>query len=65
MDNLFEAASRIKNIIDKKVIIQTAQINNVKVYRLMVGSFSTREEAEIAKSNLVSYFPGSFTLELD
>ncbi len=62
--NLLRIADDLKGALKKEVRVQVATINNEKVYRLMVGEFSTRAEADKFKSEVAKIYNDCFVLEL-
>lgn len=62
--NLLRIADDLKTSLKKEVRVQLANINGDKVYRLMVGEFSTRREAESFKSKAAQLYPDCFIVEL-
>jgi rare lipoprotein A len=62
--NLLRIADDLKTSLKKEVRVQVANINGEKVYRLMVGEFSTRREAESFKVKAAQLYPDCFIVEL-
>jgi rare lipoprotein A len=62
--NLLRIADDLKSSLKKEVRVQVATINGEKVYRLMVGQFSTRREAEAFREKTAKLYPDCFVLEL-
>jgi rare lipoprotein A len=62
--NLIKRCSEISDQINKEVLIQVAGTSDAKVYRIIVGPFETREEAESFNQKL-NDFKGSFVIRLD
>lgn len=57
-------ASEVQRQLDTKVRIQAATLNGDRVYRLMVGSFSSRKDAERYRDKIASRFAGCFVVNL-
>lgn len=64
MVNMLRIANDIKNSLKKEVRVQVSTVNNEKIYRLFVGSFTTRKEAESFKEKAVKIYPDCFIVEL-
>jgi len=62
--NVLRIATDIQNTTKKETKIQVTNINGEKIYRLMVGSFSNRKEAETAKEKIVKIYKDCFIVEL-
>ncbi len=62
--NVLRIAADIQNTTKKETKIQVTTINGEKIYRLMVGSFSNRKEAETAKEKIAKVYKDSFIVEL-
>lgn len=62
--NLLRIADDLKTSLNKEVRVQVATINNEKVYRLMLGNFSSKKEADSFKSKAAELYPDCFTVEL-
>jgi rare lipoprotein A len=62
--NLLRIADDLKASLEKEVRVQVATIGGEKVYRLMVGQFSTRREAETFKEKTEKIYPDCFIVEL-
>jgi len=61
--NLMRITDTLKNSYQKEVTIQVVLINNVKVYRIIIGSFSDRKEAERLLKKLQNNYPDCFVVE--
>ena len=64
MVNIFRIANDLKISLKKEILIQVTNVNNEKIYRLFVGSFATRKEAESFKDKAVKIYPDCFIIEL-
>lgn len=64
MVNMLRIANDLKNSLKKEVRVQVTTVNNEKLYRLFVGGFSTRNEAESFKEKAVKIYPDCFIVEL-
>jgi rare lipoprotein A len=62
--NLLRIADDLKNSLKKEVRVQVATVNGEKIYRLMVGEFSSRREAEIFRDKAKEIYPDCFLVEL-
>lgn len=62
--NVLRIAADIQNTTKKETKIQVITINSEKIYRLMVGSFSNRKEAETAKEKISKVYKDCFIVEL-
>jgi rare lipoprotein A len=62
--NLLRIADDLKTSLKKEVRVQVANINGEKIYRLMVGEFKTRRDADIFKKQAAEYYPDCFIVEL-
>jgi rare lipoprotein A len=62
--NLLRIADDLKASLKKEVRVQVATIGGEKVYRLMVGQFSTRREAENFRDRASKIYPDCFVMEL-
>ncbi len=64
MVNIFRIANDLKTSLKKEIRIQVANVNNEKIYRLFVGNFATRKEAESFKEKAIKIYPDCFIIEL-
>lgn len=64
MVNIFRIANDLKTALKKEIRIQVSNVNNEKIYRLFVGNFTTRKEAEGFKENAIKIYPDCFIVEL-
>jgi rare lipoprotein A len=62
--NMLRIANDLKNSLKKEIRVQVATSNNEKIYRLFVGNFSTRKEAETYKAKAAKIYPDCFIVEL-
>lgn len=63
--NLVRLADNLKLSYKKKVTVQVSIINNVKVYRIIVGQEKTRQKAERLKKKLNKRYPDSFIVNFN
>ena len=63
--NLVRLADNLKASYKKKVTVQVSVINDVKMYKIIVGQEKTREKAEQLKRKLRKRYPDSFILKLE
>lgn len=61
--NLMRLSDNLKNSYQKAVTVQVKIINGVKYYSLLLGQFSSRQKAEVFRSELIKKFPGTFIVE--
>jgi rare lipoprotein A len=64
MVNMLRIANDLKSSLKKEVRVQVTTVNNEKIYRLFVGSFSNRKEAEGFKEKVSKIYPDCFIVEL-
>lgn len=62
--NLLRIADDLKSSLKKDVRVQVAEVNGDKIYRLMVGEFNSRREADAFKSKAAELYPDCFIVEL-
>ncbi len=62
--NLIRIAEDLKTSLKKEVIVQVATVGNDKIYRLMVGHFNNRKDAEQFRDKAVKIYSGCFIVEL-
>ncbi|HCY01321.1 MAG TPA: septal ring lytic transglycosylase RlpA family lipoprotein [Bacteroidales bacterium] len=62
--NLLRIADDLKTSIKEEVRVQVATLNGEKIYRLMVGGFPSRREADVLKRRVVQVYPDCFVVEL-
>ncbi len=62
--NLLRIADDLKSSLKKDVRVQVAEVNGDKIYRLMVGEFNSRHEADAFKSKAAELYPDCFIVEL-
>jgi rare lipoprotein A len=62
--NLLRIADDLKTSLKKEVKVQVATINGEKVYRLMLGEFSSRRDAEAYQPKAAQLYPDCFIVEL-
>jgi len=62
MVNLLKLTEGISTKYKKTVRIQVGKVKNNKVYRVFVGEFSAKEDAEELKNQLSDTYPGSFVV---
>ncbi|MBI9067900.1 MAG: septal ring lytic transglycosylase RlpA family protein [Salinivirgaceae bacterium] len=60
--NLMKRCDELKKQINKDLIIQVAESNDSKVYRIVIGTFKSRDEAQEFNSGLKGKFNGSFVI---
>ena len=62
--SVIQHASEVQEQLDERVRIQAAMLNGDRIYRLMVGSFSSRRDAERYRDKIGSRFSGCFVVNL-
>lgn len=62
--SVIQHASEVQEQLGERVRIQAAMLNGDRVYRLMVGSFGSRKEAERYRDKIASRFAGCFVVNL-
>ena len=62
--NLLRIADDLKVSLKKEVRVQVATVGGEKVYRLMVGKFSSRRDAENFRDKASQIYPDCFVVEL-
>lgn len=62
--NLLKVSEEVKRTIRKDVFVQVTIVNNEKLYRMMVGPFKTRKDAEVTKEKVAQLHPACFILEI-
>ncbi|MBN2572680.1 MAG: septal ring lytic transglycosylase RlpA family protein [Ignavibacteriales bacterium] len=63
--NLIRLSESISDKYKQNTIVQVATVNNVKFYRVILGSYNTRQEAEQLKAQLQGTFPDCFIFEFN
>jgi len=61
--NLLRMADELRKLYSKEVRVQVQTVNNEKIYKLMVGNFTQRKDAENLKEKLAKSYPGCFIVE--
>jgi rare lipoprotein A len=64
MDNLLDFLSKIDRTIKQQLITQVSIINDKRVYRLLVGQFVSRADADTYAEKHQNLFPGCFSIEI-
>jgi rare lipoprotein A len=64
MVNMLRIANDLKSSLKKEVRVQVVSVNNEKIYRLYVGNFTSRKEAEAFKEKAAKIYPDCFIVEL-
>jgi len=62
--NLLRIADDLKTSLKEEVRVQVASLNGEKIYRLMVGGFPSRREADALKRKVEQLYPDCFVVEL-
>ncbi|HOC36280.1 MAG TPA: septal ring lytic transglycosylase RlpA family protein [Tenuifilaceae bacterium] len=60
--NVFKIASDFQKLLKQSMMINVVNVNGEKVYRLLVGGFETRKEAEEVKNKIQNDYPGCFVV---
>ncbi len=62
--NMLRIANDLKNSLKKDIRVQVSTLNDEKIYRLFVGIFETRKDAEAFKEKASKIYPDCFIVEL-
>ena len=62
--NVLKIAANIRETTKGKTKIQVATVNGEKIYRLMVGSFNSRSDADVMKTKISKVYKDCFVVEL-
>lgn len=63
LENLIHAASLLKPVYSKEVTIKQKVVNSTKVYSLIIGHFTRREEADSFKKKVQKKYSDSFIVD--
>jgi rare lipoprotein A len=63
--NLMRLADNLKNSYKKKITVQVKNVNGVKYYALIIGTFSSRQKADKFKTSIQKKYPDAFIAEFD
>ncbi|MBN1638732.1 MAG: septal ring lytic transglycosylase RlpA family protein [Ignavibacteriales bacterium] len=63
--NLIKLAESISDKFKQKTYVQVALVNNVKFYRVILGTYNTRQQAEEFKAQIQDTFPDSFIYDFN
>lgn len=63
-DNLIRMISEMKGSFSKKIVVQTSQFSDRKIYKIIVGVYPSRKKAEVALNRLRDTFPDCFIVHL-
>lgn len=63
-DNLIRLANRLKSSYKSKVLIEIKTMNETEIYKVILGQFQTRKEAEDFKSRNLDKYPGAFIVDM-
>lgn len=61
--NILEVSDKVKEEYKDIVVVQLVQVNNVKVYRIILGVYNSKSEAEELKSKIKEEYPDCFVIE--
>lgn len=64
MENLLRIVDELKSSLKENVRVQVATVNGDRVYRLMVGNYASRIEAEKSRDRIAKSYPDCFVVEL-
>jgi rare lipoprotein A len=64
MVNMLRIANDLKSSFKKEIRVQVITLNNEIAYRLFIGGFSTRKDAEGFKEKVAKIYPDCFIVEL-
>ncbi len=62
--NLMQRCYEIKQKTDKKVIVQVGESNGNQVYRIIIGPFNDKDDAQKHKEKIASKFNGCFVVAI-
>ena len=62
MENLARLTERLKTKYQKEVIVEVSQTDDYKLYRVIIGTFDSREDALKYSSNFKKEFPDCFVV---
>jgi rare lipoprotein A len=60
LSNLMRICDSLKNVYNKKIYIQVSNINDTKLYRVILGNFSDIKKAEFFKNSIQNKYPDCF-----
>lgn len=60
--NLMKRCDELKKQVNKDILVQVGETNGSKIYRIIIGAFKTREEAQKFNDSLHGKFNGSFVI---
>ncbi|NEV94278.1 septal ring lytic transglycosylase RlpA family protein [Psychroflexus sp. YR1-1] len=63
-DNLLKLVHKLKASYASEILIQVKSIDKVKVYAIILGQHSTRQEAEDFMTQLQDKYPGAFIVDM-
>ncbi|RLD63365.1 MAG: septal ring lytic transglycosylase RlpA family lipoprotein [Bacteroidetes bacterium] len=63
LSNLMRICDSLKNVYNKKIYVQVSNINDNKLYRVILGNFSDTKKAETFKSSIQNKYPGCFIVD--
>ncbi|MCK5823752.1 MAG: septal ring lytic transglycosylase RlpA family protein [Bacteroidales bacterium] len=63
LSNLMRICDSLKKAHNKKIYIQVSNINDNKLYRVILGNFSDTKKAETFKSSVENKYPGCFIVD--
>ena len=62
LSNLMNITDKLSEKDKKRLVIQTATVNNVRVYRVIFGQYKTRKEAERERNRIKKIYPDAFVI---
>ena len=62
--NLLTVVDHLQKAYQKELIVETSKIQGKRFYKIILGDFRNREQAEKLKSELDSTYPGCFIVDL-
>ncbi|MBL6449887.1 septal ring lytic transglycosylase RlpA family protein [Fulvivirga sp. 29W222] len=63
MENLINAAADLKQKYSKEVTIKQKEMDSIKIYSLIIGHFTKREEADAFRKKIQKKHPDSFIVD--
>jgi rare lipoprotein A len=61
--NLMRISDNLKNSYQKEVTVQVVVVNQIKVYRIIIGTFQSRNDAERQMKKLKNDYPDCFIVD--
>lgn len=65
MTNLLRLTENIQKTFKEETIVQVTKVNNVRVYRVFIGVYANRNDADKMKIKLQNSYPDSFVISYE